>query len=163
MAIKDIHNPWRDALLPASFDHNEFFVEVGSREGGNRLVIHEFPKRDTPYTENMGRRYIAFSVRAYCIQSSRQPDYRPQRDALQRRLDQGTAGDLQLPTMQPMKVICQRYRLTEEERLGGYCIFDIQFVEAGSITQSTAAPQQQMLSAASSAQTRTLTRMSGQP
>lgn len=163
MAIKDIHNPWRDALLPASFDHNEFFVDVGGREGGQRLVIHEFPKRDTPYTENMGRRYIAFNVRAYCIQSAIERDYRPKRDALQRRLDEGTAGNLQLPTMQPMKVICQRYRLQEEERLGGYCVFDIQFVEAGSQTQSPVSAQQGMLSAASTAQTRTLTKMSGQP
>src|SRR6185437_10775707 len=46
----------RDELLPVSFDGHEFFMEVGSREGGNRLVVHQFPKKDSPYTENMGRR-----------------------------------------------------------------------------------------------------------
>jgi hypothetical protein len=28
-------------------------------------------------------------------------------------------------------VKCQRYRLTEDDKLGGYCTFDMQFVEAG--------------------------------
>jgi prophage DNA circulation protein len=148
MSAKDIHNPWRDALLPASYDGNEFFVDVGSRESGNRLVVHSFPKKDQPYVENMGRRPIEFRVRGYVIQSSRQPDYRPARDALQGRLEQGMAGkagSLQLPTMRPMQVIIQTYRLTEEERLGGYCVFDMHFVESGAAPfKPTASPQAQV-------------------
>jgi hypothetical protein len=30
-----------------------------------------------------------------------------------------------------MTVMCQRYRVTEEEKLGGYCVFDMEFVEFG--------------------------------
>jgi hypothetical protein len=30
-----------------------------------------------------------------------------------------------------MYVVCTRYRLTEEERFGGYCTFDMSFVEYG--------------------------------
>jgi len=165
MAAKDIHNPWRDDLVPASYDGNEFFVDAGSRESGNRLVVHQFPKKDQPYTENMGRRAIEFRVRGYVIQSARKPDYRPARDALQERLEQGMAGkagQLQLPTMRPMAVICQNYRLTEEERLGGYCVFDMHFVEAGtSPFKPTAAPQQQLAAKATALQTRTLSVMSG--
>ena len=58
-------------------------------------------------------------------------DYRIARDALQQRLDLGGYGSLQLPTMPPMVVVCQKYRLTEEEKFGGYCVFDMQFVEYG--------------------------------
>lgn len=148
MSAKDVHNPWRDDLLPASFDGNEFFMEVGSREGGNRLVVHQFPKKDSPYTENMGRRATEWRVRGYVIQSARRPDYRPARDALQASLEKGMAGkaaQLQLPTMKPMAVLCQNYRLTEEERLGGYCVFDMHFVEAGiSPFKPTASPRQQL-------------------
>jgi prophage DNA circulation protein len=156
-SISDIHNPWRDDLVPASFDGNEFFVDVGAREGGRRLVIHQFPKKETPYVEDMGRQATQFSVRGYCIQSVSRPDYRPARDALQQRLDTGGYGDLQLPTMRPMKVACLRYRLTEEERLGGYCVFDMQFVEAGvSPFKPTASPQQQLQQKATALQSRTL-------
>jgi prophage DNA circulation protein len=156
-SISDIHNPWRDDLVPASFDGNEFFVDVGGREGGRRLVVHQFPKKDIPYTEDMGRRATEFTVRGYCIQSSQQRDYRPARDALQRRLDAGGPGDLQLPTMKPMKVACLRYRLTEEERLGGYCVFDMQFVEAGAQPfKPSASPQQQLAQKASALDARNL-------
>jgi prophage DNA circulation protein len=156
-SISDIHNPWRDDLVPAAFDGNEFFVEVGGRQGGRRLVVHQFPKKEDPYTEDMGRQATRFSVRGYCIQSSQRPDYRPARDALQQRLDTGGYGSLQLPTMRPMKVACLQYRLTEEERLGGYCVFDMEFVEAGaSPFKPSASAQQQLLSKASALQTRTL-------
>jgi hypothetical protein len=52
---------------------------------------------------------------------------------------------LQLPTQKGEWVVCSQYRLTEEERFGGFCIFDMQFMEYGidpSIavrTQATAA------------------------
>jgi prophage DNA circulation protein len=162
-SISDIHNPWRDALLPASFDGNEFFVDVGSREGGRRLVVHQFPKKDVPYTEDMGRKATQFSVRGYCIQSSQRPDYRPARDALQARLDDEGPGTLQLPSMRPMVVACMNYRLSEEERLGGYCTFDMTFVEAGSAPfKPAASPQAQLQSKATALQSSAVSRANGQ-
>lgn len=159
--IADLHNPWRDALVPAAYDGNEFFVEMGAREGGHRLVIHEFPKKDDPYTEHMGRRYIAFTVRAYCIQSPIRRDYRPERDALQNRLDDDSPGSLQLPSTPPMKVYCQRYRMMEEEKLGGYVVFDIQFVEVGTEPlKPTVSAQSQLLNQAGATQAQTLSVMS---
>lgn len=146
--IRDIRNPWRDALLPANFDGCFFHVEAGSKESGRRIVVHEFPKKDVPYAEDMGRRAIEFSVRAYCIQypfnTTDAPDpvpgdvrflymrdYRIARDLLRDRLEIEGSGTLQLPSLPPLRVVCPRYRLSEEERLGGYCVFDIQFVEFG--------------------------------
>ena len=38
---------------------------------------------------------------------------------------------LQLPTMPPIMVVCPGYRWSEEERYGGYCVFDMQFIEYG--------------------------------
>jgi prophage DNA circulation protein len=139
MPIQDLarFEPWRRKLQPASFADCFFFVEAGSRENGRRIVTHEFPKKDFPYSEDMGRRAIEFSVRAYCIQfvtdanQLYQRDYTIPRDRLQQRLDLNGPGVLQLPLMQPVTVVCTRYRLTEEERVGGYCVFDISFVELG--------------------------------
>jgi prophage DNA circulation protein len=88
----------------------------------------------------MGRRAVSFSVRGYCIvypheefsaPSLYRRDYRIARDNLQGRLEKGGPGVLQLPTLPPMRVVCQRYRLTEDDKTGGYCTFDMQFVEAG--------------------------------
>ena len=139
--IRDIKNTaWRDRLLPAHFGGLEFHVESGSRESGRRIVVHEFPKKELPYSEDMGRRAVMFSVRGYCIvyphddaaaTALYRRDYQIARDALQARLDTGGPGVLQLPTMAPMRVVCQRYRLAEEEKFGGFCTFDMQFAEVG--------------------------------
>jgi prophage DNA circulation protein len=139
--IEDRRGPltaWRDEMLPAHFDGNLFHVEAGSREGGRRIVTHQFPKKETPYSEDMGRNATEFTVRGYCITYPFDTDvplysrdYRVARDALQARLDMGGAGQLQLPTLAPMLVVCTRYRLSEEQKTGGYCEFDMQFVEWG--------------------------------
>src|SRR5215831_9411136 len=127
--------PWRARLLPAHFDNRLFHVEAGSRESGRRIVTHEFPKKDLPYSEDMGRRAREFSVRGYCVQFVTdvnrlfQRDYTDPRDQLQIRLEQGGAGTLQLPFMTPLTVVCTRFRMTEESRLGGYVAFDMTFVE----------------------------------
>jgi prophage DNA circulation protein len=134
-------SPWRAHLLPAHFAGRLFHVEAGSQEGGRRIVTHEFPKQDLPYSEDMGRKATEFTVRGYIVQypydASADPaflyrkDYTGPRDALQDRLDQGGYGALQLPMMRPMNVVCSRYRMTEEEKLGGYVVFDMTFVELG--------------------------------
>ena len=136
--ITDIHLPFRDQLMPASFRGAMFHVEAGGKESGRRIVVHEFPKKDFPYAEDMGRRAVAFSVRGYCITYVRDTDvplykrdYRKPRNLLMDALEADGQGVLQLPTLQPLTVVCQQYRLTEEEKLGGYCVFDMQFVEYG--------------------------------
>jgi prophage DNA circulation protein len=129
--------PWRRKLLPAHFDGRLFHVEAGSHESGRRIVTHEFPKKDLPYSEDMGRRAIEFSVRGYCVQFVNdsnelyQRDYTTPRDNLMERLERGGSGMLQLPLMRPLTVVCTRFRMTEEDRLGGYVAFDMTFVELG--------------------------------
>ena len=150
LPVRQPGNVWRDELLPANFDGFPFHVDQYGTEGGSRIVTHQFPKKDLPYSENMGRRAREFTVRGYIIvyptagpstearqqngiETLYQRDYRNARDQLRERLDKGTPGVLQLPTFKrdPMVVVCPRYRLSEEEKAGGYCVFDMQFVEFG--------------------------------
>ena len=139
-SIFDIPNTkWRDELLPASFRGAEFHVESGGLESGRRIVTHEFPKKELPWAEDMGRRAVTCEVRGYCIAypfdvdltGLYQRDYRVARNKLRAELDKGTPGVLQLPTLPPITVVCPRYRLTEESKAGGYCTFDMSFVELG--------------------------------
>lgn len=125
--------------MPASFRGARFHVDTSSKESGQRIVVHEFPKKDLPYAEGMGRRAIEFSVRGYCIAypvahpsiELYNPDYRKARDRLLTALETGGDGVLQLPFVPPMSVVCPRFRMTEEDKLGGFCVFDMQFVEFG--------------------------------
>lgn len=119
---------WRERLVPASFRDVQFHVEVQARSGGRRLAPHEFPKRDDPYTEDMGRRGRAFSVTGYLVG----PGFRGARDALIEALETEGGGQLRLPTVQSMQVKCSTYNAAERRERGGFVEIDMQFLEAGS-------------------------------
>lgn len=145
-SIFDIPTAWRDRLQPASFRGARFHCETNSRESGRRIVEHEFPKKEKPYAEDMGHMAQQFSVRGYCIvfgyDSGMQlynRDYRIARERLRKALDKEGPGVLQLPTQKWEWVVCTRYRLSEEERLGGFCTFDMTFSEYGLDPQLTKA------------------------
>lgn len=129
---------WRSSLRRASFRGAQFHVDTGVRESGRRIVNHEFPKRDVPYAEDMGRKSREFTVRGYIIVYPRdtgdvlqQKNYIPARDSLILALETDGPANLQLPTLGVLNVACSRYRITEEERFGGYCVFDMTFTEFG--------------------------------
>jgi prophage DNA circulation protein len=130
---------WRDSWIPASYNGAPFHCEANSRESGRRIVEHQFPKKTYPYAEDMGRSAREFSIRAYCIVypgtqgggALYQPDYRIPRDRLMAALETEGPGTLQLSTQPAQTVVVTRYRMTEEERFGGYCSFDITFLEYG--------------------------------
>ena len=90
---------WRNQLVPASYNGVLFYVELQSRASGYRLVPHEFPKRDIPWTENMGRRVRHWQVHGYLVYSPvNMPDVFGQRDELIAQLETPGAGVLVLPT-----------------------------------------------------------------
>jgi prophage DNA circulation protein len=142
--IRDLPSLWRRDLRTASFRNAEFHVEVTGQENGRRIVTHEFAKKEEPYSEDMGRQAMKFSLRGYCICYPIRPedeqqnrsllyrrDYRLARDALLIELETEGPGRLVLPTLPSMLVVNTGYRLTEEQRTGGYCVFDMQFTELG--------------------------------
>lgn len=143
--IFDLPSIWRAQMLPAHYNGALFHCELNSREGGRRIALHQFPKKDQPYAEDMGRDAREFSVRGYCIvfpydqDPLRLRDYRIARELLIHQLEAEGPGILQLPTSLPQLVVCPKFRVTEEERLGGYCVFDMTFREYG-IDPQTLAP-----------------------
>jgi prophage DNA circulation protein len=136
--IFNLPSGWRSSLMPASFNGARFHCESNARESGRRIVEHQFPKKELPYAEDMGRHAREFSIRGYCIEfpydseyTLYQTDYRKPRDALIAQLETEGPGVLQLPTQPSQMVVCPRYRLSEEERFGGYCVIDMTFQEYG--------------------------------
>lgn len=130
---------WRQNLQPASYSGALFHVDTSPRQSGRRLVRHEFPRRDIPWAEDMGRRIRAWQVMAYIIYSPvLTPDYQAARDALIAQLEAEGSGTLILPTGlqnmsdEPPGLVCvDTYSVTETRERGGYAEFDITFVEAG--------------------------------
>lgn len=135
--ISEIRNPWRSILLsaPASFRQVIFHVEQGSRSSGRRDVLHEYPKRNEPYAEDMGRHARRFQISGYLIYRPSNPlyEYTSQRQRLYEALEEDDAGMFVHPVFTPggMLAMVERYTMTESRERGGYTQFEILFVEAG--------------------------------
>ncbi len=138
--------PWRAVLQPASFNGCGFKVEAGSKPGGRRLATHEYPKGETPYTEDMGRRATRWQITGYCIG----PNYLSDRDAVIAASNLEGPFTLVHPSFGSMQVHCELCVPTETREKGGFCAFEMTFVEAGSDPDAgpTADTQAQATSAA---------------
>jgi len=147
--ISDFKNPWRLRLLSqqASFRDVMFHVEQGGRMGGRRTSLHQYPKRNLPYAEDMGREAIRFQFSGYLIykplsqsqsEGSVRYDYVAQRDRLLEALEKDDAGRLVHPVFcrQGILVMCDRFSMTESRERGGYTQFEMSFVQAGEPTKA---------------------------
>ncbi|WVR18340.1 DNA circularization protein [Bordetella phage PY223] len=118
---------WTDNLRPASFRGTAFKVDAHDTQGGRRTIKHEFPLRDKPYVEDMGRRAKEFSIDAYVVGD----DYMRQRDALMRACDEAGSADLVHPYLGTLKVVCTGWTLRESKSEGRMARFSLSFVESG--------------------------------
>ena len=128
------YQPWRAALQPASFRGAGFKVETNAMPTGRRNAFHEFAKRDTPFAEDMGRRGRHYSFTAYVIG----PNYLDAKNALIAACEAGQAGTLVHPTLGTVQVNCDGCVPSESRERGGFCAFELVFLEAGSLDYGVA-------------------------
>jgi len=136
MKITQLPTNWRNKYQQAQFRWAIFFVESDARAGGRRVALHQYPKRNVPYAEDMGRSANHFTVQGYLIGLSKaQGDsYLSLKDDLISCLEQDGPGVLQLPLpygKKTVKVMVQTYTITESRERGGICTVDMDFIEYG--------------------------------
>jgi len=155
-AISDIRNVWRDSLVPASFRGALFHVETSSRMGGRRTVVHQYPKRNIPYSEDMGREATRWQFSGYLIHGDRgfPGNLLTQIAQLNAALDSDDAGLLIHPMIGTMLVMCERWSYSDSRQKGGFVEYEMQFIEAGQpAMQGFADAQSQMMDMAGTAET----------
>lgn len=114
-------------LIGASFRGKPFFVEASERGGGRRAVVHEFPLRNDPFVEDLGRKARTFRVDGYVIGD----DYLAQRDSLLAALEAPEGpGELVHPYHGVRRAICTSLSVRESRADGGIAIFALEFAEA---------------------------------
>lgn len=118
---------WRDQLRPGRFREAAFFVSSADTDVGRRTVLHEYPLRDVPFVEDLGRKAREFSIEAFVIGA----DYMSARDRLIAALEQEGAGTLVHPWLGQLRVAVRACRIRESSTEGGMATFSITFVEAG--------------------------------
>ncbi|KPC53031.1 DNA circularization protein [Amantichitinum ursilacus] len=121
---------YRDNMQPASFRGVPFKVTDSEMVGGRRLQVNEYPQRDKPYTEDIGRKAREFTLEAFVVGD----DYMAQRDRLLAALETPGAGELVHPWLGRMQVCAGEFRYRESAEDGGMCRFSIPLTESGDLT-----------------------------
>lgn len=126
---------WKDRLRPASFRGVPFQVEDDEGTFGRRVQMHEYPNRDKPYTEDLGRATRRFSISAYLVGN----DFFEARDRLIVAIDTLGPGTLVHPYYGEIAVcIDGEVRVSHSGRDGRMCRVNFSVVEAGELSFPTA-------------------------
>jgi len=128
---------WRDTLkansdgasMRGSFRGAGFVVPESSLEFGRRAEVHEYPLRDIPYVEDLGRKARRFAIEVFVAG----PDYLIARDALIAAVELPGPGQLVHPWYGTMQVSIVEARVRETTRDGGRASFSLTCVESGAL------------------------------
>lgn len=128
------------ALRPASFRGVAFSVDTSDMEAGRRTQLHEYPQRDKPYVEDLGRSARGISFDGFVVGA----DYVEQANKLLAALEEPGPGTLVHPWFGSLTVSLKDAARVSFDSGLGRARFTLSFIEAGELSfpaasQSTSA------------------------
>ena len=127
-------------------------VDQAGISAGRRTVTHEYPYRDLPYTEDMGRMRRGFKISAFVLGEN----YLAQADAVLAACEESGPGTLVHPTRGQMTVIAGPCELSEASDALNMAQLSLEFFEAGTRTYPAKAVDYTAQAATSAQTTRTV-------
>lgn len=122
---------WIDNLQDASLRGIPFKVDEDEATFGRRVQVHEYPNRDKPWAEDMGRATRRFSVQAYLVGD----DYFEQRNRLIEAVEKPGSCTLVHPFYGEMTVIVtDEVRVSHTKDEGRMCRVSFSFIESGELS-----------------------------
>lgn len=118
---------WKSGLRPAKFRGVAFHASDRGLKGGRAAIVHEFPKRNSPYTEDMGRKGRRWNVDGYIVGD----DYMARRDALVAACEKPGPGSYEDHWGRSGVVLVEDYDIKESSGEGRIVRVSLQLVEAG--------------------------------
>lgn len=118
---------WLEKLRPASFRGVPFYVEDTKKTLGRRAVLHEFPNRETPYTQDMGRISYVWTMDCHVVGK----DYDQEKAKLQDAFNKYGPGELIHPYDGLQRVQVGAVEFGESTKEGAILRFTVTFYEAG--------------------------------
>lgn len=119
---------WTDNLRKGKFRGIEFFTQSSQAVAGRRAVQHQFPNRETPYSEDMGRAAKSWTIEGHVLGD----DYFQTRDLLIEAFDKRGPTELIHPYYGSLFVQVSEVNITESTLEGAIAVFTAKFLEAGS-------------------------------
>jgi prophage DNA circulation protein len=113
--------------LEGSFLGFPFKIAREHGEGGRRGPVHEYPDRDEPYFEDLGRKAKLFELNIYFIG----PTADLTADLFDALLWKGNSGSLILPRQRRERMKAQKWSYDREAGKGNWVQFQVTFVEVG--------------------------------
>lgn len=117
---------YKSKLLPASFRGVNFGVKDINTTMGRRTVLHEYPLRNDPYAEDLGRKAREYTINAFVMNPD---DYSASQDLASALEDYDTPGTLVHPTLGAIQVVPKECTHTYSSTEGGIEYFQVIFVE----------------------------------
>ncbi len=114
---------WRDDLLPASFRGIKFLIEQATVPVGRKGQLHEYPQRDEPFFESLGKQSQIHKVSAFVIGD----DCFERRDKLLEALEKEGPGELVHPWLGRMQVNVGECDLSHSRPEGGMARLELTF------------------------------------
>lgn len=119
---------WQDNLQPASFRGVPFYVDTSQYTTGRKAQQHEFPDREEPYAEDLGRISDEFRIDGYILGD----DYFEIRDRMIKAVQKGGPGELVHPYYGVKQVQVGPVSFDEDTKVGRIVRISFSFKEAGS-------------------------------
>ncbi len=117
------------SLLPALWRYIPFEAREVGRETGRRLVTHEYPNRDEPHNEDMGRRARRWKLQGFVLGEGAPAI----RDLMIAACEKKGPGPLLHPTLGLVQARCEALSVRESVDGGVNVVeFTLDFIEAGS-------------------------------
>ncbi|MEN3753818.1 DNA circularization N-terminal domain-containing protein [Mangrovibacter sp. SLW1] len=122
---------WTDNLQDASLRGVPFKVDEDEATFGRRTQTHEYPGRDKPWVEDLGRATRRFSVQAYLVGD----DYFEQRNRLIEAIEKPGSCTLVHPYYGEMTVtVSDEARVSHTREEGRMCRVSFSFIETGELS-----------------------------
>ena len=120
-----------DSLRPASFRGVPFQVESTELGAGRRTQLHEYPQRDKPYVEDLGRATRDLSFYGFVVGE----DYVDQANSLLSALEEAGPGTLVHPWFGTLQVSLKEPARVSFDAALGVARFSMAFIESGELAE----------------------------
>jgi prophage DNA circulation protein len=127
---------WREEKQKASFRGVTFHVKSSDGDIGRRNVIHQYPKRDTAYGEDLGKKAREFTLTAFVLGDN----YMAARDAFEAAIEAPGSGELVHPWRGRMTVSVTRCSVNESIDAEGKASWSVTFTEVDKNQQPNIRP-----------------------
>ena len=128
---------WTAQLKQASWRGVPFGVQTSTGKFGRRLAVHEYPFRDAPWAEDIGRATRKIGFQAFLIENSTVYGGGPviaQRNAMIGAAETAGPGTLIHPTLGTLTVSLESLSISERWDAGRYFELEFSFIESGAAT-----------------------------